>query len=87
MATHAGAMLITAPADRYTRRDANDPRYSFGTGKPGFAGAIVLALVAVLIGWESLQRLANPVGIRFDEAIDRGLAGADGQSAQRPAAA
>lgn len=73
MSTHAGAMLITALAYLYARRHAGDRRYSFGTGKlgdlGGFASAIVLALVALLIGWESLVRLANPVPISFGQAI------------------
>ncbi len=35
----------------------------------GFASAIVLALIALLIGWESFQRFAAPVAIDFHEAI------------------
>jgi cation diffusion facilitator family transporter len=48
-------------------------RFSFGTGKVGelaaFASAIILALIALLIGYESAIRLFNPVSIRFDEAM------------------
>ncbi|CAN7195749.1 CDF family Co(II)/Ni(II) efflux transporter DmeF [Rhizobium sp. LjRoot98] len=73
MSTHAGAMLITALAYLYARRQARNPRFTFGTGKlgdlAGFASAIVLALIALLIGWESLLRLANPVQISFSQAI------------------
>ncbi|WP_117190574.1 CDF family Co(II)/Ni(II) efflux transporter DmeF [Rhizobium terrae] len=73
MSTHAGAMLIAAFAYLYARRQAHNPRYTFGTGKlgdlAGFASAIVLALIALLIGWESVLRLANPVAIDFDQAI------------------
>lgn len=73
MSTHAGAMLITALAYLYARRQAHNPRFTFGTGKlgdlAGFTSAIVLALIAVLIGWESLLRLANPVEISFSQAI------------------
>ncbi|MFT3688559.1 CDF family Co(II)/Ni(II) efflux transporter DmeF [Paenirhodobacter sp.] len=73
MSTHAGAMLITALAYLYARRHAGDARFSFGTGKlgdlGGFASAIVLALIALLIGWESLLRLADPVPISFGQAI------------------
>ncbi|MDH7795099.1 MULTISPECIES: CDF family Co(II)/Ni(II) efflux transporter DmeF [unclassified Beijerinckia] len=73
MSTHAGAMLIAALAYLYAQRHARDPRFTFGTGKlgdlAGFASAVVLALVALLIGWESLVRLANPVAISFDQAI------------------
>jgi cation diffusion facilitator family transporter len=73
MSTHAAAMLISALAYLYARRHARDPRFSFGTGKlgdlAGFASAIGLALVALLIGWESLLRLAEPVPIHYEQAI------------------
>ena len=73
MSTHAGVMLITALAYGYARRDAANPRFSFGTGKmgdlAGFASAVVLAIVALLIAWESFLRLTNPVPIRFEQAI------------------
>ena len=35
MATHAGALGISAFAYRYARRHARDPRFAFGTGKVG----------------------------------------------------
>ncbi len=73
MSTHASALLITALAYRFARRHAHDPRFTFGTGKLGdlaaFGSATVLAIVALLIGWESLARLRSPVPISFDEAI------------------
>ncbi len=73
MSTHAGALLLAALAYRYARRHAADPRFSFGTGKfgdlAGFTSAIVLAMVALLIGYEAIQRLFTPVPIRFSEAI------------------
>lgn len=73
MSTHAGALLIAALAYAYARSNARNPRFTFGTGKlgdlAGFASAIVLALIALLIGWESLMRLYNPVAINFSQAI------------------
>jgi cation diffusion facilitator family transporter len=73
MATHAGALGVAALAYRYARRHARDPRFAFGTGKlgdlAGFASALVLAVVSVGIGWESVVRLLNPVAIAYDEAI------------------
>ncbi|WP_068636406.1 CDF family Co(II)/Ni(II) efflux transporter DmeF [Thauera butanivorans] len=73
MSTHAGALLITALAYSYARRHARNARFTFGTGKlgdlAGFASAVVLALVALLVGWESLSRLADPVPISFNQAI------------------
>lgn len=73
MSTHAAAMLIAALAYRFARRHAHDPRFTFGTGKlgdlAGFASAVVLALIALLIGWESLLRFYSPVPINFSQAI------------------
>jgi cation diffusion facilitator family transporter len=73
MGTHAAALGVAAFAYAYARRHATDPRYSFGTGKVGalggFASAVGLAVVALLVLVESLSRLSSPVGIRFDEAI------------------
>ncbi len=73
MSTHAAAMLIAALAYGYARRHARDSRFSFGTGKvgdlAGFSSAIVLAMIALLIGYEALARLLHPVRIDFNEAI------------------
>ena len=53
MATHAAALGVATLAYRYARRHAADPRFTFGTGKvgelAGFASAISLAIVALLI--------------------------------------
>ena len=73
MSTHASALLLAALAYRYARRHAEDPRFSFGTGKlgdlAGFSSAIVLLMIAVLIGYEAVARLMAPVPISFNEAI------------------
>src|SRR5579872_392281 len=73
MSTHAGALVIAAFAYAYARRHARDDRFTFGTGKLGdlaaFSSAIVLALIALLIGYESVERLFHPVPIAFAEAI------------------
>lgn len=73
MASHAAALGIAAFAYVYARRRAGDARFSFGTGKvnalAGFASAILLAGFAVLMAFESLKRLADPVPIVFDAAI------------------
>jgi cation diffusion facilitator family transporter len=73
MSTHASALLLAALAYRYARRHAEDPRFSFGTGKlgdlAGFSSAIVLAMIAILIGYEAVSRLFAPVPISFNEAI------------------
>ncbi|MGP3699928.1 CDF family Co(II)/Ni(II) efflux transporter DmeF, partial [Rhodobacter sp. NSM] len=79
MSTHAGAMLIAALAYAYARKHARNPRFTFGTGKlgdlAGFASAVVLALIALLISWESLVRLYSPVAIDFSQAIAAAVAG------------
>jgi cation diffusion facilitator family transporter len=73
MSTHAGALLLAACAYGYARRHADDPRFTFGTGKlgdlAGFTSAIVLAMISLLIGYEAVQRLFMPVPIHFGEAI------------------
>lgn len=73
MSTHAAALLIAALAYLYARKHANNRRFSFGTGKlgdlAGFASAVVLALIALLIGWESVLRFRSPIAIDFQEAI------------------
>jgi cation diffusion facilitator family transporter len=73
MSTHAGAMLIAALAYTYARRHAEDSRFVFGTGKlgdlAGYTSAIVLAMIALLIGYEAFARFLAPVPIHFAEAI------------------
>jgi cation diffusion facilitator family transporter len=73
MSTHAGALLIAALAYSFARRHARDPRFAFGTGKVGdlgaFTSAVVLAMIALLIGYEAVERLLSPVPIAFPEAI------------------
>jgi cation diffusion facilitator family transporter len=79
MSTHAGAMLIAALAYTYARRHAHDSRFVFGTGKlgdlAGFTSAIVLAMIAVLIGYEAISRFLSPVPIHFAEAIPIAVVG------------
>jgi cation diffusion facilitator family transporter len=73
MSTHASALLLAALAYSYARRHAEDDRFSFGTGKlgdlAGFTSAIVLAMIAILIGYEAVTRFIWPVPIDFNEAI------------------
>jgi cation diffusion facilitator family transporter len=73
MSTHAGALLLAALAYTYARKYANDRTFTFGTGKfgdlAGYSSAIVLAMIALLIGYEAVSRLLTPVPISFNEAI------------------
>lgn len=73
MSTHAGALLLAALAYTYSRRHAEDERFTFGTGKlgdlAGFTSAVILAMIAVLIAYEAAARFFNPRPIHFGEAI------------------
>lgn len=79
MGTHAAALGVTLFAYVYARRHASNPRFSFGTGKVGalggFASAVGLAVVAILVLLESAGRFVQPVTIRFDEAIGVAVGG------------
>jgi len=79
MATHTGALAIAAGAYVFARRHAHDGRFSFGTGKvgdlAGFASALVLAVIAIGIGGESVWRLASPSTVDFGEAIPIAIVG------------
>lgn len=72
MATHAGALGVAAWAYAFARLNAGNPRFTFGTGKvgdlAGFASALVLAIIALVIAWESAQRFWAPTNIAFGEA-------------------
>ena len=73
MGTHSAAFAITIFAYSYTKKHANNKTFSFGTGKVnylgGFASAIALAIVALMMEIESVQRLIEPKVIHFNEAI------------------
>jgi len=79
MSTHAGALLLAALAYSYARHHAEDLRFAFGTGKlgdlAGFSSAIILAMIALLIGYEAVARLLHPIAISFDEAIPIAVVG------------
>ncbi len=72
MSTHAAALTISALAYYFARRHSHDERFAFGTGKLGdlasFTSAIILGMIALLIGYESVVRLLHPVAIYYDEA-------------------
>jgi cation diffusion facilitator family transporter len=73
MATHAAALGIAAAAYLFARRQAASSRFAFGTGKFGdlaaFASAIILAMIALQVAYESAVRLVHPVPIAYGEAI------------------
>lgn len=79
MGTHVAAFAITIFAYRYARAHANNPAYTFGTGKVnvlgGFASAIALAVVALVMFIESVHRFFETQVIHFDEAITVAIVG------------
>src|SRR3981081_2788237 len=72
MSPPACALLLAALAYTYARKHADNPSFTFSTGKlgdlAGFASAIILAMIALLIAYESIGRIFDPVPIRFHEA-------------------
>ena len=73
MSTHAGALMLAAVAYTYARKHTHDPRFTFGTGKvgdlAGFTSAIILAMIALLIAYEAVDRMLHPVAIDFNQAL------------------
>ncbi|MBL0063052.1 MAG: CDF family Co(II)/Ni(II) efflux transporter DmeF [bacterium] len=73
MASHALALGLSYAAYILARRYAKDSRFSFGTGKintlAAFASAMMLGMFALLMVYESIMRLLNPIPIVFDQAI------------------
>jgi cation diffusion facilitator family transporter len=79
MATHVAAFGITLFAYRYARRYAHSPQFTFGTGKVsvlgGFASAVALAVIALVMALESVLRLFEPQAIHFNQAIGVAVVG------------
>lgn len=73
MSTHVAAFMITIFAYRFARKHADNPAYAFGTGKVsvlgGFASAVALAVVALVMLVESIHRIVDPQIIQFNAAI------------------
>lgn len=73
MASHMVAIGMSAVAYVFARRHVHDRRFAFGTWKievlAGFASALVLVMVALLMIGESLLRFWVPARIGFNEAL------------------
>jgi cation diffusion facilitator family transporter len=73
MSSHALAIGLSATAYVTARRYARDPRFAFGSWKieilAGFASAIVLLGVALMMVFGSLERIWSPQPIQYAEAI------------------
>lgn len=79
MATHVLAFMIAIVAYRYSRIHQQDRTFAFSPAKVGvlgaFASSIALAMVAVAMLGEAVERLLVPQVIGFDEAILVAVAG------------
>lgn len=73
MSSHALALGLSVLAYGTARRFARDKRFTFGTWKievlGGYTSAICLVGVAILMLYQSLERLISPTPIRYDQAI------------------
>jgi cation diffusion facilitator family transporter len=73
MGTHVAAFGISIFAYQYAKKNRLNPNLSFGTGKVsvlgGFASAVALAVIALVMAGESVSRLYHPQNIHFNEAI------------------
>ncbi|MGD9217520.1 MAG: cation diffusion facilitator family transporter [Desulfobacteraceae bacterium] len=73
MGTHAAALGIAAFAYWYARKQKDNPKFTFGTGKVnvlgGYTSSTILIIVAILMIYESVERLLSPIEIHFEEAI------------------
>ena len=87
MGSHVAALGLAAFAYHFARTHADDRRFSMGTGKvgslTGFSSALLLGVIALLMAWESLGRLAAPVAIDYSAAIIVTVIGLAGQHRQR----
>jgi cation diffusion facilitator family transporter len=79
MATHVLAFLIAIVAYRYSRIHEQDQTFAFSPAKVGvlggFASSIALAMVAIAMMGEAVERLLVPQLIQFDEATLVAVAG------------
>ncbi len=79
MATHAGALGLSAFAYWFARRHAHDESYAFGTGKvgdlAGFSSALLLGAVSIGIAWDAIDRLLTPETIAYAQALPVAVVG------------
>jgi len=79
MATHAGALGMSALAYWFARTRSKAEVFSFGTGKvyalAGYTSAVILGIVALLMFGESARRLFRPEAIHFSQALPVAIVG------------
>jgi len=73
MGSHAAALSISIIGYVAARRFVSHAHFTFGTGKIGplaaYSSALLLGLVAIVMGVQSVGRLIAPVKVAFDEAL------------------
>lgn len=73
MSTHAFALGLAWIAYIISRKYSNHSKFSFSSKKllslSGYSSALFLVVIAVLMAIESVNRLLNPLVIKFEEAI------------------
>ena len=73
MGTHVAALAMAGIAYALARRWSRDERFTFGTWKievlGAFSSALVLAIEALAMAFESVLRLVNPHDIAFGSAL------------------
>ena len=73
MGTHVGALGLTLAAYWYARKHAGNDVFSFGTGKvyalAGYTSGVVLAIVALWMAAEGIERLIEHPPVNYDEAL------------------
>lgn len=73
MASHVGALGISLVVYKLARSKELNQKFSFGSGKliplGGYTSALMLGLVAIFMGIESIHRFLNPLQIDFTVAI------------------
>lgn len=73
MATHVGALGLSAGAYWYARTRAHQREFAFGTGKvyalAGYTSAGLLLAAAVAMAWSAIDRFFNPLAVDFNEAM------------------
>ena len=73
MGTHAFALGVSLFAYIMARKYAKDQRFTFGTWKieilGAYTSAIVLGIVGILMIFSSIERMINPLGIHYNQAL------------------
>lgn len=79
MGSHAAALGISVLGYAAARRFTGHSHFTFGTGKisplAAYSSALLLAFVALLMGYESVERLLSPKRVGFDEALTIAILG------------